>query len=146
MQPTSSSILKSGWGMFMLIAGVISVILDISSPHVTISDGQSIPLFRGGSFTLGWLTIVLLMILPAALMRQTGVAPIHKFLAFLWCFVVFLGWNVLHSLSADTSSHTPPRPNLAFIGGLILCWRLLTKRPDTEATSATNEPGPTGTN
>lgn len=123
----------------MLIAGIISVILDISSPQVTISGGQSIPLFRGGSFTLGWLTIVLVMIVPAALMRQTGVAPIHKGLAFLWCFAVFIGWNVVHALGADPSSHNPPRPNLAFIGGLVLCWRLLAKRPDSEAAPNTNE-------
>ena len=130
----------------MLIAGLISVILDVSSPHVTIPNGQSIPLFQGGSFTVGWLTIVLLMIVPAALMRQTGVAPIHKLLALLWCFAAFLGWNVVHAISADASSNNPPRPNLAFIGGLILCWRLLSKRPDKETASNTNEPAPTDTN
>ena len=127
--------------MFMLIAGVISVILDFSSPNFTTSDGQSVPLNWGGSFTLGWLTIVLLMILPAGLMRYTGVAPIHGLLAFLWCIVVLWGWNVLH-LSVDTSSQSPPRPNLSFFGGLILCWRLLTKRPDIEATPATNDRAP----
>jgi hypothetical protein len=145
MQPTSASILKSGWGMFMLVAGGISVILDISSPHFTVSEGQSVPLFGGGSFTLGWLLIVVVMIVPAALMRQTGGAPIHKFFAFLWCFAVFIGWNVLHELCAGGSSNTPPRPNLAFIGGLTLCWRLLTMRVNTEKASVPDDPAPTGT-
>jgi hypothetical protein len=126
----------------MLIAGVISVILDFSSPNFTTSNGLSVPLNWGGSFTLGWLTIVLLMILPAGLMRSTGVAPIHGLLAFLWCIVVLWGWNVLH-LGVDTSSYSQPRPNLSIFGGLILCWRLLTKRTAIEATPVANEHGPT---
>jgi hypothetical protein len=128
MQPSSKSILCSGWGLFLGVAGILSIVLDMAAPSVKLADGTSFPLFRGGSFTLGWLTIVGMMIAPAAALRQFRLAPINKFLAFLWCVVVFFGWVASHALFAGGDPNDPPKPNLTFVAGLVLCWRLLTRR------------------
>jgi hypothetical protein len=127
---TVTSILTSGWGLFMLVSGAISIAMDVSRPQVAPGNGQSLPLFGAGSAILGWLTIVLVMVGPAALMRKTGVAPIHKALGLVWCLAVFVGWHLMHALAAEGSTSQPPRPNLSMVGGLVLCWRLLTRRAE----------------
>jgi len=130
MQTTVSSILKSGWGAFLAVAGVVSIVLDFTSPSISTGGGHNISLFGGGSFVLGWVMIVILMIVPASIARFSGWAPMNKAFASLWCFVIFIIWSAVHSIGSDPQH--PPRPNLAFIGGLILCWRLLSMKATPE--------------
>lgn len=113
-------ILKSGWGLFFVVAGALSVVLDLSIPG-------DFPLFRGDSFTLGWLFIVGVLIVPASCARHFRAAPINSALAVIWCIAGFVAWVVIHSITAEVDPGKPVRPNLALLGGLILCWRLLTK-------------------
>jgi hypothetical protein len=115
---TPWGILKCGWGLFFLISGIASVVLDMSIPG-------DFPLFRGDSFTLGWLFIIGILIIPAACARHFGVTPLSDTLAVIWCMVGFVVWLVIHSITAEVDPGKPIRPNLALIGGLILCWRLL---------------------
>lgn len=119
MKPTTSTILKSGWGIFLAVAGVASVVLDVAT-------------HGAGSFTLGWLGIAVVMVAPASAARSSGFAPIHKGLGVLWCIVAFFGWIIIHALGADTG-HSP-RANLAVVAGLVLCWRLLTQTDKPEPT------------
>lgn len=115
---TTWGILKSGWGIFLAVSGVVSVVLDMSIPG-------DFPLFRGSSFTLGWIFINGILIVPAASMRYFGAAPINSALAVIWCIAGFVAWIVLHSTAAEVDPGKHMRPNLALIGGLVLCWRLL---------------------
>jgi hypothetical protein len=115
---TTWGILKSGWGIFLAVSGVVSVVLDMSIPG-------DFPLFRGSSFTLGWIFIIGILIVPAASMRYFGAAPINSALAVIWCIAGFVAWIVLHSTAAEVDLGKHMRPNLALIGGLVLCWRLL---------------------
>lgn len=125
MKSDTVSVLKSGWSTFLLVAGVISLILDFAVPSVRLSSGESFPIFRGDSFTLGWFFIIGILIIPAALTRHFGAAPINAVMALIWCIAGFIAWVVLHSIIAGFDPSKPMRPNLALIGGLILCWRLL---------------------
>jgi hypothetical protein len=125
MKSDTVSVLKCGWGTFLLVTGVISLILDFTAPSVHLPSGVSFPIFRGDSFTLGWFFIIGMLIIPAACTRHFGVAPINAVMAFIWCVAGFIAWAVLHSIAAKVDPGRPMRPNLALIGGLILCWRLL---------------------
>jgi hypothetical protein len=127
-------ILKSGWGLFFVVAGALSVVFDLSIPG-------DFPLFRGGSFTLGWIFIVGVLIVPAACARHFGAAPINRALAVIWCIAGFVAWVVIHSITAGVDPGKPVRPNLALLGGLILCWRLLTK-PQQECPNSVIEEDP----
>lgn len=126
MQTTVSSILKSGWGAFLVVAGVVSIVLDVTSPSIPTGGDHNISVFGGGSFVIGWVMIVILMIIPASIARLSGLAPMNKAFAGLWCFVVLIIWSAIHSIGSEPQQ--PTRPNLAFIGGLILCWRLLSTK------------------
>lgn len=118
MNADISSILKSGWGLFLGLACVVSVVLDFAVR-------QHLPLFSNGSFTLGWLFVVGLFIVPAACARQIGIAPMNSFLAVVWCVIAILAWSVIHAISGESGPQHTARPNLALLGGLALCWRLL---------------------
>jgi hypothetical protein len=141
MKSDTVSVLKSGWGTFLLVAGVISLILDFAVPSVRLSSGESFPIFRGDSFTLGWFFIIGILIIPAALTRHFGAAPINAVMALIWCVAGFIAWVVLHSIIAGFDPSKPMRPNLALIGGLILCWRLLVI-PKPEQPGVEIEPSP----
>jgi hypothetical protein len=129
---TTWGILKSGWGIFLAVSGVVSVVLDMSIPG-------DFPLFRGSSFTLGWIFIIGILIVPAASTRYFGAAPINSALAVTWCIAGFVAWVVIHSIAAEVDPGKPVRPNLALLGGLILCWRLLTKPRQECPVSVTEE-------
>jgi hypothetical protein len=135
----STPILLSGWGAFLAIAGVVSLALDLAAPRATLSDGSSFPLFLGGSWTLGWVGVMGIMLLPAIAMREFGKVPIDRGLAFLWCAAVFFGWVYLHVIGPEGQTPLPARPNLSMLGGLVLCWRLLT-RPREPAVEDGNAP------
>jgi len=126
------ALLCSGWGIIPIIAGIVFVIIDLASPTITTSTGESIAVFRGGSFTLGWIFIVVLMVAPAALARAIGLAPLNRPLAICWCLLIFFGWILVH---AGAAPHQQPKPNLALIGGMVLCWRLLTRKGDVSLES-----------
>lgn len=119
---TTWGILKSGWGIFLALAGVVSVVLDVASPSVQTSSG-TISIFGNGSMTLGWLFIIGAFVLPVAILRQFCEKPCNSVVAVLWCAFLLLLWGVVHATSDP--SH-PARPNLALLlGGVVLCWRLL---------------------
>lgn len=127
MKVTAASILKSGWGIFLAIVGVLSIGLDIAAPVVTTAGGRELPMFSG-SFTFGWLLAITVMIGPAAAIRASGVAPIHKGLGFLWCFVAFSVWVVLRA--ALSGGQPSPMGMLLVLACLRLCWSLLTLREE----------------
>lgn len=126
-QPEDTStrgILSSGWGAFLAVAGVISVVMDISSPSVKTNVGP-VQIFAPGSLTLGWLFITGAFVLPPVILRQFCKRACHPVVAFIWCVLLFLAWAVVHQSS---DPYHPARPNLALFGGIVLCWRLLTKK------------------
>lgn len=116
-------ILSSGWGVFLVVAGIISVALDISSPSVKTNTGAA-PVFGAGSLSLGWLFIAGAFVLPPVIFRHFCKKSCHPVFAIAWCVFLVLAWGVVHS--ASDPGH-PARPNLAMFGGIVLCWRLLTK-------------------
>ena len=52
--------LLSGWGVFLVVMGVVSVILDVVAICYHSGTGINPVIFAVGSFTLGWLVIVLI--------------------------------------------------------------------------------------
>ena len=101
----------------MAVTAVVSIVLDLT-------------LFGEGSYVLGWLMIVILMIVPASIARFAGWAPMNKALGGIWCFVIILIWSVVRAIGSDPQH--PPGNSLAYIGGLVLCWRLLTLKAKPE--------------
>lgn len=122
-----TQISKSGWGIFLIIAGVISVILDlvVAGGGMQTRDlrGESVPMFPPFGFTLGWLGVVLVLIVPALVFRAARKRPIPKGVAFVWCALFAFGWLCVKALMADGS---PPQAGIAAIACIALCWRLLT--------------------
>jgi hypothetical protein len=144
MTQESKTIFKSGWGIFVAASAVISLAIDLWQPSYSGSDGNSYPLFGGGSATLGWLMIVVLMVLPAFGLREFRKSHVPKFVAIIWCLIVWFVWAGVHAMSAQ-ASHTQPRGSLLFVGGLVLCWRFLRYGADQQTTKTFYfRRGPTG--
>lgn len=133
---SSREILKSGWGYYFILAGVFSVIMDLISPTVTVGS-QNVPVFAPGSFILGWILLVAFMILPAIGARKIGLAPMHGFFAAIWTFVAYFLWTAVNLFLSEGSSG--PKGGLMLLGGVVLCWRLLTKRPKPQESQVTEQ-------
>jgi hypothetical protein len=130
MTQSTKAILKSGWGIYLGVVGVISLALDLLRPSVDLTNGRSLSLFKGSAFA-GWIFVLVVMVSPALLLKEQGKTPLNKWLSGCWCFLLYVIWIALHTAEAAS---VPPRPNLAILGGLVLCWRLLTwGRNQTEA-------------
>ncbi len=124
---TVTSILSSGWGKCFFALGIISFLIDI----VTISFSN---LLIGSS--VGWGLVMLIIVLPAALLRNSGKAPINRSIAGIWCFIAFTIWFNLRELTIWLLFRQETKnfyTSLTFMSGMILCWRFLASgRGDTE--------------
>jgi hypothetical protein len=133
-----TQISKSGWGVLVILAGVLSFILDFvaAGGGVRGADGESLPLFQfqPGSATIGWLRIVFVLIVPALIFRAARKRSIYKGLAFVWCSIAVFGWLCVRTLMGGDS---PPQAGFTAISGVALCWRLMTwgeeRFPETAA-------------
>jgi N-acetylmuramoyl-L-alanine amidase len=123
LKSDANKVLRSGWSVFLVIMLLVSVALDIVNPGVDLPSGTRFNFVRGGSTTLGWLTVVIIFISPAYLLRAFGIAPINRWLASFLCFVGVFVWVGLHT---STESNSPSRFNYTMWGCVILAWRLLT--------------------
>ena len=121
---STKSILKSGWAIAFAVSLVLSIGLEVAAP--------------GSGAILGWIFVALVFIAPAILMRELGFAPIRRWLAGLWCFSLYMVWVIVHAFMNPGQT---PKPNLAMMGGLVLCWRLLQFVADS-APSPTAKPPP----
>jgi len=119
----ANRVLRSGWRVFLVIALLVSVALDIANPGVDLRSGTRFNFGRGGSATLGWLTVVIIFISPAYLLRAIGIAPINRWVAAFLCFVGVFVWVGLHT---STESNSRSHFNYTMWGCVILAWRLLT--------------------
>jgi hypothetical protein len=122
MDLSASRILRSGWGAFVVVAGVLAVLLDVKSR------------FYGGSWILGWLLSVGVFIVPAATWRG-GLGVIPKWCGWVWCIMAFLAWTLVHGIAAESAGTRPPVMSIGTFGCLVLCWRLLcwTKAPQSNS-------------
>jgi N-acetylmuramoyl-L-alanine amidase len=119
----ANKVLRSGWSVFLVVALLVSVTLDIANPGVDLPSGTRFNFVRGGSAILGWLTVVIIFISPAYLLRAFGVAPINRWFAAFLCFVGVFVWVGLHtSIESNSRSHF----NYTMWGCVISAWRLLT--------------------
>ncbi len=129
--------LLSGWGVFLAVMGVVSVILDVVAIFFHAESGTNMVIFGGGSFTLGWLVVVLLFVIPPLLVRKMRVVPISKWLAALWVIVAIFGWIFIKVVESSFESGSASiRPSFSFYGGVVLCWRLLTRVQKWEISNA----------
>lgn len=118
------SILSCSWGSFLIVAGgLLSLAFDLLAARSGNVLGMT------GNAIIGWLVVALLFVLPSALMRSAGKAPIRGIFAVIWCLVASFGWLAIKTIDAPAgSSHT--KVSFVFIGGVILCWQLLTQRSE----------------
>jgi N-acetylmuramoyl-L-alanine amidase len=123
MKSDANKVLRSGWSVFLLIALLISVALDIANPGVELPSGTRFNFIKGGSATLGWLTVVIIFISPAYLLRAFGIAPLNRWFAAFLCFVGVFVWVGIHT---STESNSRSHFNYTMWGCVILAWRLLT--------------------
>lgn len=133
---SAKEFLLSGWGVFLAVMGVVSVILDVVAIFFHTETWTNMVILAGGSFTLGWLVVVLLFVLPPLLVRKMRVVPISKWLAVLWVIVAIFGWSCLKGVESSFESGSAIRPSLSFFGGVVLCWRLLTRVQKREMPNA----------
>lgn len=129
MTTTSKSILKSGWAIFLGIALVISILLDLYLPDFMAPYGRGFSNRAPGGFTVGWLVMVLIMVVPAWVMREVRDRPVPDWLAMLWVVTVGMLWVLVQSLEAEQTGR-PLRFNFSVLGALVLCWRFLRWAPD----------------
>ncbi len=125
MKESTKSIFKSGWSIAFGVSLLISIALEIMVP--------------GTGAILGWLFVAVVFIVPAVLMRELGYVPIRQAFAVLWCIALYFIWVMIHAL---TDPGQTPKPNIAVIGGLILCWRLLQHPTTDEPTAKSIRPPP----
>jgi hypothetical protein len=142
MKSDTGQILKSGWGVFLLVSLVLSVAIDLSMLEAELAGGMRRPLFGNGSALLGWIASVIIFVLPPSLLRHFRVSPFSGWLAFGF---LLLGYVVWFSITSEPSRTTPKPPSLLLIGGLALGWRLLTapRLAIAVVESKVNEPAPT---
>jgi uncharacterized membrane protein YhaH (DUF805 family) len=123
----TKAVLRSGWSIFFGANLTISIVVDlvelVASSNFTFPNGRPFSLLMGGSAIIGWLFIALVFVVPAILLREFREAPIGKWSASAWCFVLWCTWVFVHEMQEPGSVH---RANFTMIGGMILCWRLLT--------------------
>ena len=122
------SLLKTGWGVFLIASGIISVILDLfgDSFHLKTEDHGNIPLLPEGSATLGWIGVILTVVFPAAIFRNIRKGHIHSGLAVIWCILAIFVWFGIKALLSDG----PPRSGLTLVAATFFCWRLLTRKEE----------------
>ena len=120
---TITSFFGTGWGVVFIASALLSLIGDTQTWGVV-----------SGSYALGWIFVTFIFLFPSIGLRALGGAPIHKALAFVWCFVAYVAWVAIHSLRG-----IPATPNLTMLAALVLCWRLLTHPRYVDATKPENE-------